>query len=80
MAAWAITALPLAFLRLRGRGVFLLSCFLGLPFLAYDTYHYGLPEMGGILHVMSMGSIPLILRWATRRRWYRPENDEKKDS
>jgi len=73
LAAWAATALPLAFVRLRRRWVFLLSCLLALPFMMYDTYRHGLPEMGGIPHVASMGFLPVLLRWAVRRRWYRPE-------
>lgn len=75
--AWALIALPLAFTRLNGQLLLLFSCLAGAPFLIYDTYRFGLPEMLGIFHVLGVGFMPVILRWAVRRRWYRPERDEK---
>ena len=77
LALWIVTALLLVRTSLRGRWVFLISCLAAIPFLVYDTYRFGLPEMGGILHLFSVGCLPLILRWAIRRRWYRPETDDK---
>lgn len=69
---WGCAAIALAFSRFHPRWVFLLSCILVAPSLAYGMYLHGFLEMGGLLHVTSAGCIPLVLRWAMRRRWYRP--------
>lgn len=77
LAVWCVAALLLVRTRWRGRWVFLVSCIAAIPFLIYDSYRFGLPEMGGILHLFSFGCMPLILRWAIRRRWYRLQTDHK---
>jgi hypothetical protein len=73
LGLWLVVALLLMRGGLQARWVFLLSCLAGSPAFACEVVRSGLPELGGIPQIVSLGLFPVVVRWAILRRWYRPE-------